>query len=107
MKEKILSFFEKCREKTQEERKKIQTVSAVICGLILIGTVLLSLNKERGILSYLYLAVFLLILVLSNIFQKNTGWNMTYFKKIMLVILVIAFAIIIAYGFISGQAFTN
>ena len=50
MKDKILSFFEKCREKTQEERKKIQTVSAVICGLILIGTVLLSLNKERGIL---------------------------------------------------------
>lgn len=107
MKEKLNGFYEKCAAKTQEERKELQKRGGLICGLILILSVIVSLFIPEGILSYIYIAVFLVILVLSNIFEKHTGWNLRYFKQIMLGVLCIAFVIIIVYGLLSGESFTN
>ena len=107
MKEKLAIFFEKCVEKSQEERKKLQLTAAIISGVILLASVFVSMQFAEGIMSFFFCVVLLIMVLLANYFERHTGWNTRYYKLITLGIASALFVLMALYGFISGEAFMN
>lgn len=106
-KDKLAKFFEECAAMSQEERKKYQTIVGLICGILLLATITVSLFIQEGIWSFSYFIIILAVFIGKHYFEKNTGWNLRYMMKLLLIIAGIGLVCILLYGIATGVAFTN
>lgn len=98
-------FFEKIGDKLKTyddaRRLRFEIILGVAFGIAIELTLFL-LSDEKGILSYLFLLVFVISMVVSSRISQATGWVMSKYRIALVITLSVGILIFLIIGLTTG-----